>query len=220
MRSAAIYGTGAYTPSKTLSNEDFAKTLDTTDEWITTRTGIKSRRIAAPEEATSDLSLKAAQAALENSGIKAEELDLILIGTITPDFPFPSCACVLQQKLGIAEKNIPAFDLSAACSGFIYAMSTAQAYIGSGMANNVLIVGAEIISRLMDYTDRTTCILFGDGAGAAIIGPERKNSQSHKILSTKLYADGRGANLLMIPAGGSARPITCGLMAAKFSASA
>ena len=212
MGSAAIYGTGAYTPAKSLTNEDFARTLDTSDEWITTRTGIKSRRIAAPEEATSDLCANAARAAIDSAGIKASDIDLIIVGTITPDYPFPSTACVLQDKLGIAEKNIGAFDLSAACSGFIYGMSTAQAYINSGMAKNVLVVGAEIISRLIDYTDRSTCILFGDGAGAVVMGPTRNDGPSHEVLSTKIYADGRGAKLLHIPAGGSRRPasrVTC-----------
>lgn len=206
MASAAIYGTGAYTPAKTLTNADFARTLDTSDDWITSRTGIKERRIAAPEQATSDLCLLAARAALENAGVAADELDLILIGTITPDFPFPSTACLLQNKLGLSGKKIAAFDLSAACSGFIYGMATAQAYIGSGMANRVLVIGAEIISRLVDYTDRATCILFGDGAGAVVMGPARADGPSHTLLSTRLYADGSGASLLHIPAGGSARP--------------
>ena len=206
MHSAAIYGIGAYTPSKTLTNRDFEKTLDTSDEWITTRTGIKSRRIAAPEQATSDLCHEAAKAALENAGLRADELDLIIVGTITPDFPFPSTACILQQKLGIAEKKIGAFDLSAACSGFIYGMHTAQAFITSGMYRHVLVVGAEIISRLVDYTDRATCILFGDGAGAVVMGPPRLNAPSHEILSTRIYADGSGSKLLHIPAGGSMRP--------------
>jgi len=206
MQCAAIYGTGSYTPKKKLTNLDFSRTLETTDEWITTRTGIKERRIAAPDEATSDLCLQASRAAIENSEIKADEIDLIIIGTITPDYPFPSTACILQNKLGLAETKMGAFDLSAACSGFLYAVSTAQAYIGSGMAKNVLVCGAEIISRLMDYSDRTTCILFGDGAGAVVMGPPRENKPSHKILSTRIYADGRGANLLNIPAGGSLLP--------------
>ncbi|HYG74789.1 MAG TPA: beta-ketoacyl-ACP synthase III [Planctomycetota bacterium] len=208
MQSAAIYGTGAYTPKKTLTNLDFSKTLDTSDEWITTRTGIKERRIAAPEEATSDLCLHAARAAIADSQLKPEDIDLIVVGTITPDYPFPSTACVLQNKLGLAESKCGAFDLSAACSGFLYALSTAQAYIGAGMAKNVLVCGAEIISRLMDYSDRTTCILFGDGAGAVVMGPPRENGPSHTILSTRIYADGRGATLLNIPAGGSLRPNT------------
>jgi len=206
LQSAAIYGTGAYTPRKILTNQDFARTLDTSDEWITSRTGIKERRIADSAQATSDLCLEAARAALENSRVAAEDLDLIIVGTITPDFPFPSAACVLQEKLGIAPRMCGAFDLSAACSGFIYGLATARAYIGSGMARRVLVVGAEILSRLIDYTDRTTCILFGDGAGAAVLGPARGDGPSHTILSTRLYADGRGAGMLQLPAGGSARP--------------
>lgn len=206
MHSAAIYGTGSYTPAKTLTNADFTRTLDTSDEWITTRTGIKERRIAAPEEATSHLCEKAARAAIENSGVKPEDIDLIIVGTITPDYPFPSTACVLQKKLGLTNRKIGAFDLSAACSGFLYGLSTAQAYIASGMANCVLVVGAEIISRLMDYTDRTTCILFGDGAGAAVVGRPRTDGPSHTLLSSRIYADGTGVDLLLIPAGGSARP--------------
>jgi 3-oxoacyl-[acyl-carrier-protein] synthase-3 len=208
LQTAAIYGTGAYVPQKVLTNDDFAKTLDTSDEWITTRTGIKRRHIAADTEATSDLCLHAARAALENAQVAAEEIDLILIGTITPDFPFPSTACVLQNKLGIAKIQMGAFDLSAACSGFGYGLSTAQAYIASGMAKRVLVVGAEILSRIMDYTDRTTCILFGDGAGAAVVGPARTDGPSHSILSTRIHADGSGVNMLYIPAGGSALPTT------------
>ncbi|HYF51955.1 MAG TPA: beta-ketoacyl-ACP synthase III, partial [Planctomycetota bacterium] len=206
LQSAAIYGTGAYTPQKVLTNDDFAKTLDTSDEWITTRTGIKERRIASPEEATSDLCLKASQAAIENAGIKAADLDMIIIGTVSPDFPFPSAACVLQQKLGVSAKHIPAFDVSAACSGFIYGLATAQAFIASGMAKHVLIVGAEVLSRMVDYKDRATCILFGDGAGATVVGPARQDGPSHKLLSTRIYSDGSGVPLLCMLAGGSARP--------------
>jgi len=203
---AAIYGTGAYAPEKKLTNHDFAKSLETSDEWITSRTGIRERRIAAPEQATSDLCLKAAVLALQDAGVSAAELDLIIVGTITPDYPFPSTACVLQHKLGIADKKIGAFDISAACSGFIYSMSTAQAFITSGMYRRVLIVGAEIISRLVDYSDRSTCILFGDGAGAMVLGPPEEKPGSHTILSSRIYADGAGAKMLHIPAGGSLRP--------------
>jgi len=206
LQSAAIYGTGAYTPRKVLTNADFAKTLDTSDEWITSRTGIKERRIAAPEEATSDLCYKAAVAAIDNAGLKPSDLDMIIIGTISADFPFPSAACVLQQKLGISEKHISAFDISAACSGFIYGLSTAQAFIGCGMVKRVLVIGAEVLSRMVDYTDRATCILFGDGAGATVLGPVRDNAPSHKLLSTRIYADGSGVPMLCLPAGGSARP--------------
>jgi 3-oxoacyl-[acyl-carrier-protein] synthase-3 len=210
---AAVYGTGSYAPSKVMTNLDFCKTLETSDEWITSRTGIKERRIADPSETTSDLCLKAAQAALENAKVDASEIDLILVGTVTPDYHMPSTACIVQEKLGIATKCIPAFDLSAACSGFVYGMSTAQAYIRSGMAKRVLIIGAEIISRILDYKDRTSCILFGDGAGAVVMGPERTDGPSHTVLSTRLRADGRGAPLLYIPAGGAQHPATAATVA-------
>jgi len=204
----AIYGTGGYVPAKKLTNDDFIRFLDTSDEWITTRTGIKERRIAAPEEATSDLCVPAARQAIENAQIPPDEIDMIIVGTITPDHFFPSASCLVQQKLGLTAREIPCFDVSAACSGFIYALSTARAYVAAGMARNVLVIGAEILSRLLDYTDRTTCILFGDGAGAVVVGPQRQNGPSHRILSTSLHADGGGADMLMIPAGGSRRPTT------------
>jgi 3-oxoacyl-[acyl-carrier-protein] synthase-3 len=206
LRCAAIYGTGAYLPGKILSNADFARTLDTSDEWITTRTGIKERRIAAEGENTSHLCLNAAKSAIENAQISAGQIDMIIVGTVTPDHPFPSVACMLQDKLGIADRCAPAFDLSAACSGFLYGLSTAQAYIDSGMARCVLVAGSEVLSRIVDFSDRSSCILFGDGAGAVIVGPERTDGPSHKILSTKICADGRGTGMLLIPGGGSARP--------------
>ncbi|HLX60973.1 MAG TPA: beta-ketoacyl-ACP synthase III [Planctomycetota bacterium] len=212
---SAIYGTGAYVPKKVLPNEYFAKTLDTSDEWITTRTGIRRRHIAADDQATSDLCLHAAKAALDDSKVPAGELDLILVGTITPDYEFPSTACLLQDKLGLSHTHIGAFDLSAACSGFGYGLATAQAYIGSGMAKRVLVVGAEILSRLLDWSDRTTCILFGDGAGAAVVGPARNDGASHTILSTRMHADGSRAMLLSVPAGGSARPTSAATVAEK-----
>ena len=213
LQTAAIYGTGAYVPEKILTNDDFARTLDTSDEWITTRTGIKRRHVAAQDEATSDLCLHAARLALVNSGIAAEDLDMIIVGTITPDYQFPSTACVLQDKLGLSPTKIAAFDLSAACSGFGYGLATAQAYIVSGMAKRVLVVGAEILSRIMDYKDRTTCILFGDGAGAAVVGQARAEGPSHSILSTRIHADGNGAQMLYIPAGGSKLPTSAATMA-------
>lgn len=203
---AAILGTGSYVPARRLSNQDFEKSLETTDEWITTRTGIKARRIAAPEEATSDLCLKAAQAALENAGIQASELDLIVVSTLTPDYMMPSTACVLQKKLGLSDKGVPAFDMNAACSGFVYALATAKAYVESGQARHVLVVGAEVLSRVMNYQDRSTCILFGDGAGAAVVGAHRPGA--HRIREVKLWADGRDTESLLIPAGGTVHPAT------------
>jgi 3-oxoacyl-[acyl-carrier-protein] synthase-3 len=214
---AAIYGTGAYAPPRVLANDDFATIykLDTGDEWITSRTGIKRRHIADATAVTSDLCLHASRAAFENAQVKPEEIDLIVVGTISPDYPFPSTACVLQHKLGLAESHIPAFDLSAACSGFGYGLSVAQAFVLSGQARRVLVVGAEILSRIMDFTDRGTCILFGDGAGAAIVGPARTAGTSHSIVETKLHSDGAGAGLLNMPAGGTARPTSAETVAEK-----
>ena len=206
LQRAAIYGIGAYVPQKKLTNGDFVRTLDTSDEWITTRTGIKERRIAAPGEVTTDLAAKAARAALENAHVSTEEIDLILVATVTPDYIFPASACILQAKLGLAQKDIPALDLNAACSGFIYGLSVAQAYLVSGMARRVLVVGAEILSRITDYTDRSSCILFGDGAGAALLGPCRAEAPCHPLLSSRIHADGRRGTALLLPAGGSARP--------------
>jgi 3-oxoacyl-[acyl-carrier-protein] synthase-3 len=229
---AAIYGTGAYAPPRVLANDDFATIykLDTGDEWITSRTGIKRRHIADAGTVTSDLCVHAARAALENAGVEPEELDLIVVGTISPDYPFPSTACVLQHKLGLAARHIPAFDLCAACSGFGYGLSVAQAFVTSGQARRVLVVGAEILSRILDFTDRGTCILFGDGAGAAVVGPARTDGPSHAIVDTTLHADGAGAALLKCrPAERRVRPrqrrsprkcITCAWADAKFSASA
>jgi 3-oxoacyl-[acyl-carrier-protein] synthase-3 len=206
LQRAAIYGTGAYVPQKVLNNDFFATTLDTSDEWITTRTGIKERHIAAPGEATTDLAVKASRAALADAKVDPEEIDLILVATVTPDHIFPASACILQNKLGLAHKEMPALDLNAACSGFIFGISTAQAYIASGMARRILVVGAETLSRIADYTDRSSCILFGDGAGAAVLGPCREDGSCHPILSSRIHSDGRLGDALRIPAGGSALP--------------
>ncbi len=203
---SAIYGTGSYAPPKVMTNHDFSKMIDTSDEWITSRTGIKERRIAAAGEVTSDICLHSARAALENAGVKAEELDLIMVATVTPDYQMPSTACILQQKLGIAALNVPAFDLSAACSGFVYGMSIADAYIRCGTYKRILVVGAEVLSRIMDYKDRTSCILFGDGGGAVVMGPARENGPSHELMSTRMLADGSGAMSLLIPGGGNQNP--------------
>lgn len=203
---AALLGTGSYVPAKVMHNDEFTKFLDTSDEWITTRTGIKTRHLAAPDEATSDLSLKAAQRALENAGVAPAELDLIIVATLTPDYQMPSTACILQSKLGQSERAIPAFDIQAACSGFMYALATAKAYVEAGLAGKVLVVGAEVLSRFLDYQDRGTCILFGDAAGAAVVGRMRKQGRSHAIAEVRLWADGRGTQSLLIPAGGSVHP--------------
>lgn len=196
-----ILGTGSYFPKKVLTNADLEKIVETSDEWITTRTGIKERRIAADNEVTSDLALEASKEALKAAGIKAQDLDLILVATISPDMIFPSTACNLQTKLGI--KDIPAFDFSAACSGFIYGISIAKAYIESGIYKNILLVGAETLSKFTDWTDRNTCVLFGDGAGAMILSASKENDD---VLSVFIGADGAFADLLSLPGGGSIYP--------------
>lgn len=201
LRPVGIIGTGKYVPEKILTNSDLEKIVETNDEWIVSRTGIRERHIAAPHEATSDLAYEAALKALDSAGMKAEDLDLIIIATVTPDSSFPSTACILQDKLGA--KGAAAFDLSAACSGFVYSLATAVGFIQNGMYNNALIIGADTLSRITDYTDRNTCVLFGDGAGAVIIGevPEGRGFQSFD-----LGAEGSGGNLLKLEAGGSRLP--------------
>lgn len=198
-----ISGTGSYFPKKVLTNADLEKMVETSDEWITTRTGIKERRIAAKNEATSDLSLEASKEALKAAGMKADELDCILVATVSGDMTFPSTACFLLDKLGI--KDIPAFDLSAACSGFIYGVSIAKAYIESGLYKNILLIGAETLSRFTNWEDRNTCVLFGDGAGAMILSASETNDD---VLSVFLGADGSYADLLDMPGGGSRNPST------------
>jgi len=168
MRRTAILGTGAYAPERVLTNADLEKMVETSDAWITERTGIKERRIAAPNEQTSDMAVKAAIRALEMARTRAEELDLIIVGTVSPDMPMPSCAVMVQAKLGA--KRAFAFDLSAACAGSLYGMSIADQYIRSGSARRVLVLGVELLSRVVDWTDRNTCVLFGDAAGAMVLG--------------------------------------------------
>ncbi|ETT63171.1 MULTISPECIES: beta-ketoacyl-ACP synthase III [Paenibacillus] len=201
LRPVGIIGTGKYVPERILTNSDLEKIVETNDEWIVSRTGIRERHIAAPEQATSDLAYEAALKALESAGMKAEELDLIIVATVTPDSAFPSTACILQDKLGA--KNAAAFDLSAACSGFVYSLATATGFIQNGMYNNALVIGADTLSRITDYTDRNTCVLFGDGAGAVIVGevPEGRGFQSFD-----LGAEGSGGSLLNLEAGGSRLP--------------
>jgi 3-oxoacyl-[acyl-carrier-protein] synthase-3 len=197
---AAFRSIGAYVPEKILTNEDLAQMVDTSDEWITKRTGIKERHIAAKDEFTSDLGVKAAQLAIERSGIALEEIDMIVCATISPDyFCMPSTAAIIATKLGI--KGATAFDISAACTGFVYSLSIAKAFVESGMKKNVLIVGAEKLSAITDYTDRGTCILFGDGAGAAIISATEDKNEA--IVDVHTGADGEYADLLMTPNGGS-----------------
>jgi 3-oxoacyl-[acyl-carrier-protein] synthase-3 len=200
MAYAAFRSIGAYVPEKVLTNEDLAKMVDTSDDWITKRTGIKERHIAAKDEFTSDLGVQAAQKALDRSGVALEDIDMVICATISPDyFCMPSTATVISTKLGI--KNVTAFDISAACTGFVYTLSIAKAFIESGMKKNILIIGAEKLSAITDYTDRGTCILFGDGAGAAVISATENKEEA--ILDVHTGADGEYADLLMTPNGGS-----------------
>lgn len=193
MQYAKILGSGSYLPAKRVSNDDLAKFIDTSDEWITSRTGIKNRHIAADNEKTSDLAVFAAKAALADAGLSASDIDLIIVATATPDMQFPSTATIVQQKLGIG--GCPAFDVQAVCAGFMYALTTANAYIKSGMAQKVLVIGAEIFSRILDWNDRSTCVLFGDGAGAVVLGV----SDEAGIIHSRLQADGNYLDLLKTP---------------------
>ncbi len=196
---ARIIGTGSYLPAYILTNAELERRVDTSDEWIVSRTGIRERHIAAKHETTSDLATAAARAALEAAGIAPNQIDLIVLATTTPDFVFPGTACLVQQKLGMTQA-CPAFDVQAVCSGFIYALATGEQFIRSGQYRNVLVIGAETLSRVTDWDDRTNCILWGDGAGAVVL----QGSDTPGILSTHLHADGRHAALLKVPAGPSA----------------
>ncbi len=187
-----IAGTGSYLPARILTNAELSRRVDTSDEWIRARTGIRERRIAAPDEQTSDLALNASRAALCAAGIAPADVDLIIVATTTPDVVFPSTACILQAKLGAA--GGPAFDVQAVCSGFVYALAVADRMVASGMARNALVVGAEIYSRIIDWSDRATCVLFGDGAGAVVLVP----SKVPGILSAHLHADGRYRDILCV----------------------
>jgi len=197
-----IYGTGSYLPDKIITNADWEKTLDTSDEWITTRTGIKERRWTDDSQATSDLCFEAAKRAIENSKIDPQEIDSIIIGTVTPDHAFPSTACILQNKLNI-KRQIPSFDISAACTGFIYGLEIARNMIESKSAKYILVLGAETLSKITDKNDRSSAVLFGDGAGAAILGPSDNNKG---ILGVEWFSDGSLSHLLIQEAGGSRNP--------------
>jgi len=190
-----IAGTGSYLPEKVLTNDDLAKIVDTSDEWIAARTGIRERHIAAEGETTSDLAYHASVRALEAAGIDASQLDLIVVGTTTPDIIFPSTACLLQHRLGA--NGCPAFDVNAACTGFVYALTVADKFIRSGAAKTVLVVGAETLTRMLDWSDRSTCVLFGDGAGAVVLKADTETG----ILSTHMHADGGKKELLWNPVG-------------------
>ena len=198
---AKIIGLGAYLPERVLSNQDLEKIVETSDEWITSRTGMKERRLAAENEFTSDMGYEAAKKALDQSGLKADEIDLILVATLTPDYVFPSTACLIQDKLGAS--NAAAMDMQAACSGYIYALSTAKAYVESGAYKNVLIIASEKLSSIVNYEDRNTCVLFGDGASACVVGSSKTG---YVIENVSLGCDGKQSELLILPAGGSKRP--------------
>ncbi len=193
-----ITGTGSALPEKILTNADIERLVDTSDEWITTRTGIKERRIAAAGEYTSTFAAEAARRALTMAGTHPEELDFIIIGTVTPDFPFPSTACLVQDLLGAT--NATAFDLSAACSGFLYGLSIAEKYLRAGAAQKILVIGAEVLSRIVDWQDRNTCVLFGDGAGAIVL---EASESGHSLLTTHTFSNGSFWNLLYQPACGN-----------------
>jgi 3-oxoacyl-[acyl-carrier-protein] synthase III len=202
-RSCSITAVGSYVPERVLTNADLERMVNTTDEWITSRTGIKERRLAAPDEFTSDLATKAARRALDRAQVSPEVIDLIIVATITPDMLFPSTACLVQQKLGA--HRAAAFDIEAACSGFIYALEIGQQFITSRTYDTVLVIGAEKLSSIVDWSDRNTCVLFGDGAGAAVL---QNRPNAHGLLTACMGADGSKGGLLYMPGGGSRVPAT------------
>jgi 3-oxoacyl-[acyl-carrier-protein] synthase-3 len=211
---ATLKSIGAYAPSKVLTNQDLEKMVDTSDEWITKRTGIKERRVASDDEVTSDLGLKAAEIALERSGVDKSEIDAIIVATLSPDYlTMPSTAAVVAHKLGI--KGATAFDISAACSGFVYLLNISKAFIESGLKKNVLIIGAEKITPFIDYEDRGTCILFGDGAGAAVISATDKKEES--IIDIHTGSDGEYGDFLVTPGGGSVHPCSAEVVKEKLN---
>lgn len=212
MKTARIVSVGSFVPPRVLTNLDLEKMVETSDEWIRTRTGIVERRITDENTSSSDLALSAAESALKKAGWKAAELDLIIVGTTSPDMFFPSTACILQGRLG-ATKAV-CFDVSAACSGFIFALVTAQQYMIGGGYHKVLVVGVDTLSKVLNWEDRTTCVLFGDGAGAVTLEPSTTSGRGG-ILASDLGSDGRGRDLLKIPAGGSRQPITPAVHAQK-----
>ena len=204
----SIIGTGSHMPERVLTNDELSKTVDTSDEWITTRTGIRERRIAAENQATSDLGAEAARKAIESAGITPQDIDLIIVATVTPDMFFPSTACFVQKKLGAW--NAACFDISAACSGFLYALQTARHYINSGNRRTALVIGAEKLSTLVNWNDRNTCVLFGDGAGAVVLRREEDDNSEvpGRILANIMGTDASLTDLLQVPGGGTANPVT------------
>lgn len=205
-------GLGICLPERVMTNKDFEKIVETSDEWITTRTGIKERRFASEDEAASDLAVKAAQKALDDAGMTPGDLDMIICATFTGDNSCPNTACRIQAALG-ENLNIPAFDLSAACSGFTYGCSVAAGFIRSGMYRTILVIGVEVLSKILDMTDRNTCVLFGDGAGAAVIGVEER--EGYGLLGQTMGAKGRGADFIAVPAGGSRKPFSAEVLAER-----
>ena len=204
MTAASIWGIGQALPERVITNADLEKMVSTSDEWITTRTGIKERRQAGPHQTTSSLSIQAARQALEMAGLTPKDLDLIICSTISPDMPLPATAAFIQSGLGAP--SCCAFDLAAACSGFLFGMTVAEQFIATGKARHVLVVGAELLSRYIDYSDRATCVIFGDGVAAGVLGPATAPSG---ILATEMHTDGGFADHLYIPAGGTRKPATC-----------
>lgn len=212
MYECRVAGTGRYVPEKVLTNADLEKIVDTSDEWIVKRTGIQERRIAAEDQSTSDLALEAARVALDKAGLAPEELDAIILATLTPDTYCPAGACYVQNLLGAT--NASAFDLSAACTGFVYGITVGSSLVRAGVHKNVLVLGAETLSRFIDYADRNTCILFGDGAGAAVLSRAEEGSES-RLLDHYLRSDGGGTDLIIMPGGGARRPSTHDTVDAK-----
>ncbi len=210
MVATGILGTGAALPEKVITNFDLEKMVDTSDKWITERTGIKERRQAAPNETTSTLSVKAAKKALEMAGIEPEQLDLIICSTISPDMPLPATASIIQRELGAG--TCCAFDLAAACSGFLFGMTVVDQFVKTGKSKYALVIGAELLSRYLDYQDRSTCVIFGDGVAAGVMGPVNSSSG---ILASEVHTNGAFADHLYIPAGGTARPATCETVQAR-----
>ena len=202
-KAVGIIGIGSFVPEKILTNKDLEQIVDTSDEWISERTGIKVRHVVADGENTSDIAAKAAERALKDAGLTADDIDLIVVATATPDMLFPSTACLVQNQLKAAKAA--AYDLAAGCSGFMYAIVTASQFIKTGLYKHVLVIGAESLSRILDWTDRNTCVLFGDGAGAVVLG---EVPEGYGILGSNLGSDGSGGDLLCLPAGGTSRPAT------------
>ena len=210
--SAGIIGVGMYAPEKVLTNAELAGMLNVTEEWIESMSGIRERHIAAPSQAASDLGAIAAQRALARAGVSPDEVDLIIVSTSTPDMQFPSTACIIQERLGI--KNIPAFDLTAVCSGFVYALTVGAQFIANEFSRTVLVIGTEAVSRVINWSEKETCMLIGDGAGAVVL---RQVPAGYGVLSAKLGADGSGASFMMVPAGGARMPVTAEVLEKKMN---